>query len=255
MKYSHPTPIQAQTLPLSLAGKDIVAMARTGSGKSAAFLLPGLQRIVGQTNHLRDREAAPGAEGLSRRSTSSSSSLSSSAWPRVLVLSPTRELAQQTMRFALQLGRHAGCRCALLVGGDSMMAQFEALSTRPELVVATPGRLMHLLAEVPREDFGLAAVEYLVFDEADRLFEQGFADQLNEILARVSAARQTLLFSATLPKRVAEFARAGLRDPTVVRLDSESKISDRLRLAFLGVQSHAKLGLLLHVLRAVIPSN
>jgi len=251
MGYKEATLVQKKTLPLSLSGKDVVAMARTGSGKSAAFLLPAIQRIVASRAPGGKRKRGPKDDSKSVNSQAGSHL----TWPKALILSPTRELAQQTMKFALQLGRFSGCNCALLVGGDSMMAQFEALSTRPELIVCTPGRLMHLLAEVPADEFSLSAVEYLVFDEADRLFEQGFAEQLGEVLARVSPARQTMLFSATLPQRVAEFARAGLRDPAMVRLDAESKISENLRLAFFGVQTHAKMGLLLHVLRAVIPSD
>ena len=185
MGYKQPTPVQRNTLPLALAGRDIVCMSRTGSGKTAAFLVPLVQRLGGH--------AAGGA--------------------RALILSPTRELAMQTLRFAKQMTRFSGATLCLLVGGDGLEQQFQSLSEAPDAIIATPGRLMHLLAEVP--GFTLTQCSYVVFDEADRLFELGFAEQLRLILTQVPEARQTLLFSATMPRMLVQFARAGLHDPEV----------------------------------------
>jgi len=227
MGYRLPTPIQRRTLPLTLGGRDVVAMARTGSGKTAAFLLPVLEKL-GKHD-------------------------STAGGPRAIILSPTREIAQQTLRFARGLGRFTDLRCALLVGGDSLDAQFDALATAPDVLIATPGRLMHLLAEV--RDLTLSRVEALVFDEADRLFELGFAEQLEAILSRCPAQRQTLLFSATLPRMLVQFARAGLRDPELVRLDVETKVSDKLRMAFLRVRSEEKEAALLWLLRTLLPKK
>jgi ATP-dependent RNA helicase DDX54/DBP10 len=227
MGYRLPTPIQRKTLPLTLGGRDVVAMARTGSGKTAAFLLPVIEKLQ--------------------------SHVATSGGPRSVILSPTREIAQQTLKFARGLGRFTDLRCALLVGGDSMEAQFEALATNPDILIATPGRLMHLLAEV--RDFSLARVEVLVFDEADRLFELGFAEQLQHVLTKCPEQRQTLLFSATLPRMLVQFARAGLKEPELLRLDVDSKVSDKLSLAFLRVRTEERETCLLWLLEEVVPAD
>ena len=152
--YKVPTPIQRKAIPRLLEGTDIVAMARTGSGKSAAFIIPMLQR-------LKAHSSAGGA--------------------RALILSPSRELAMQTVIFAKQLGKYTDLRCATIVGGDQLDQQFEMLSSHPDIIVATPGRLLHVAMEM---SLNLSRIEYLVFDEADRLFEMGFAEQLREIVSR-----------------------------------------------------------------------
>ncbi|RKP21288.1 P-loop containing nucleoside triphosphate hydrolase protein, partial [Rozella allomycis CSF55] len=143
-------------------------------------------------------------------------------------------------------------RCALLVGGESMDNQFSLLATNPDIIVATPGRLMHLIIEA---NLDLKSVEYVVFDEADRLFEMGFADQLKEILHKLPKHRQTHLFSATLPKSIVEFAKAGLTDPILVRLDVESKLSEDLELFFLNTKIEFKDAALLFLLTRVIPDH
>ena len=170
-----------------------------------------------------------------------------------MVLSPTRELALQTFRFAKELGKATGLRHALLVGGDKMEAQFEALASNPDVLIATPGRLLHHLSEV--QGMNLKAVEMLVFDEADRLFELGFAEQLRQILQGCSETRQTLLFSATMPVAVAEFAKAGLREPQLIRLDTESKVSPDLALQFFTVSKEDKPAALLHLLAHLAPDG
>ena len=164
-----------------------------------------------------------------------------------------RELALQTHKFCRELGRYTDIRMVHLVGGDSMEAQFEELANNPDVLVATPGRLMHHLSEV--EGMSLRGVEYVVFDEADRLFEMGFAEQLRQILQHMGENRQTLLFSATMPKLLAEFARAGLRDPQLIRLDTDTKISPNLQLAFFTVRQDEKPAALLHLLREVVPAK
>ena len=141
---------------------------------------------------------------------------------RAMVLSPTRELAIQTLRFARQMAKHTSLRAALVVGGDGMDEQFEALAACPDLLIATPGRLAHHLEEVP--DFTLSGVEFVVFDEADRLFEMGFADELRRLMGAMPEQRQCLLFSATMPKALVTFARAGLQDPQVRGWDREGAL-------------------------------
>ena len=125
---------------------------------------------------------------------------------------------------------HPDLRISLLVGGDSMESQFEELAQNPDIIIATPGRLMHHLSEV--DDMPLHTVENVVFDEADCLFSMDFTEQLHKILTQLSENRQTLLFSATLPGALDDFAKAGQRDPHLVRLDLETKISPDLKVTF-----------------------
>uniref|UniRef100_A0A1I7RI25 RNA helicase n=1 Tax=Bursaphelenchus xylophilus TaxID=6326 RepID=A0A1I7RI25_BURXY len=216
--YNQPTPIQRKAIPPILDGKDTVAMSRTGSGKTAAFVIPMLQKLK-----QRDMKGA-----------------------RALLLSPTRELAMQTFKVVKELGRFTGLRCACLVGGDNMEDQFESLHQNPDIILATPGRLLHIAVEM---NLKLTFVEYVVFDEADRLFEMGLAEQLHDILKRLPDNRQTLLFSATLPKMLIEFANAGLSEPVLVRLDVETKISDKLTMQFFSTRMNDKLGALLSLAR------
>ncbi|CBI19932.3 putative DEAD-box ATP-dependent RNA helicase 29 [Vitis vinifera] len=224
--YRVPTPIQRKTMPLILSGCDVVAMARTGSGKTAAFLIPMLERL---------KQHVP-QTGV-----------------RALILSPTRDLALQTLKFTKELARYTDVRISLLVGGDSMESQFEELAQNPDIIIATPGRLMHHLSEV--DDMSLRTVEYVVFDEADCLFGMGFAEQLHKILAQLSDNRQTLLFSATLPSALAEFAKAGLQDPQLVRLDLDTKISPDLKVNFFTLRHEEKLAALLYLIREQISSD
>jgi ATP-dependent RNA helicase DDX54/DBP10 len=163
------------------------------------------------------------------------------------------ELAMQTHKFAKDMGKFTDLRIAPIIGGDPLDPQFEMLANRPDIIVATPGRLMHLLQEV--STFNLKTVQYLVFDEADRLFEMGFAEQLNEIVKTCPPTRQTLLFSATMPKMLVQFTRAGLKDPQLIRLDTDTKLSEELRLAFFTVRSIEKVSALLYLVRRIIPSD
>ncbi|TPX07330.1 uncharacterized protein E0L32_010752 [Thyridium curvatum] len=220
--FSVPTPIQRKTIPLILDRKDVVGMARTGSGKTAAFVIPMIER-------LRTHSARVGA--------------------RAVIMSPSRELALQTLKVVKEFGKGTDLRTVLLVGGDSLEEQFGFMATNPDIIIATPGRFLHLKVEMSLD---LSSIQYVVFDEADRLFEMGFAAQLTEILHALPLSRQTLLFSATLPTSLVEFARAGLQDPSLVRLDAESKISPDLESAFLSVKGAEKEGALLHILHEVI---
>jgi len=142
---------------------------------------------------------------------------------RALILSPSRELAIQTLKVVKEFGRGTDLKAVLLVGGDSLEEQFGSMTSNPDIVIATPGRFLHLKVEMGLD---LSSIKYVVFDEADRLFEMGFAAQLTEILHALPPSRQTLLFSATLPASLVEFARAGLQDPSLVRLDPKSESED-----------------------------
>mmetsp|Transcript_29760 Transcript_29760/g.64853 ORF Transcript_29760/g.64853 Transcript_29760/m.64853 type:complete len:704 (-) Transcript_29760:621-2732(-) len=219
MGYNMPTPIQRKTIPTIMEGQDVVAMARTGSGKTAAFLIPICER-------LGTHSVAVGV--------------------RAVVLSPTRELSMQTATFFRQLAKYSGLRCCLLVGGQGMEIQFEHLANNPDVIIATPGRLMHHMLEA---DLSLSRTEVLVFDEADRLFELGFAEQLQKIMEATPVSRQTLLFSATLPSELLAFSRSGIKDPMFVRLDVETTLSNDLDLWYLYVRKEEKIAAAVSVLR------
>lgn len=221
--YKIPTPIQRKTIPLILEGRDVVAMAKTGSGKTACFLIPLFEK-------LKARSAKSGA--------------------RALILSPTRELAIQTYRFIKDIGKFTDLKSILVLGGDSMDQQFSAIHTSPDVIVATPGRFLHLCVEM---DLKLNSIEYCVCDEADRLFEMGFGEQLNETLNRLPANKQMVMFSATLPKLLVDFARAGLSDPVLIRLDVESKLPEALTLKFIHCRPDERYSSMLVLLKYVIP--
>ncbi|SCV70094.1 BQ2448_1488 [Microbotryum intermedium] len=238
--FTTPTPIQRLALPSILgsaetivAGKkmfvarDHLCMARTGSGKTLCYLLPLLAQLM-------THSTSYGARGL--------------------VLVPTRELALQVLKVGKDLARSLkgdgeALRWAMVVGGEGMEDQFNTMAGNPDVIIATPGRLLHLIVEMSLD---LRAVQYCVFDEADRLFELGFSEQLHEILHRMPPTRQTLLFSATLPSTLVGFAKAGLQNPKLIRLDVDSKISKDLQMAFLSVKGSEKEAVLLSVLREVI---
>ncbi len=187
--YTTPTPVQAKAIPEALAGRDILASAQTGTGKTAAFMLPALQLMSQPVDKRR------GA-------------------PRVLVLTPTRELAGQIVDATRTFGRHINPRFALLLGGMPYRDQFKSLQASPDLVVGTPGRLVDHLN---RGSLDLSRLEILVLDEADRMLDMGFKDDLEKIIAGAPAKRQTLFFTATLNRTMAEMAKRMLREP--VRID------------------------------------
>ncbi|KAK6166936.1 hypothetical protein SNE40_023532 [Patella caerulea] len=185
-EYTKPTPIQAQAIPVALSGRDIIGIAKTGSGKTAAFLWPMLIHIMDQ------KELEPG-EG-----------------PIGLILAPTRELSQQIYQEAKKFGKIYNINVVCAYGGGSMWEQTKACQEGAEIIVATPGRLIDL---IKKKSTNLERVTYLVFDEADRMFDMGFEPQVRSIANHVRPTRQTLLFSATFRKRIEKLARDILGDP------------------------------------------
>ncbi|MDO4696284.1 MAG: DEAD/DEAH box helicase [Neisseria sp.] len=222
--YETPTPIQAQALPAALDNRDIMASAQTGSGKTAAFLLPTLQRLT-------RRSEKPGKG------------------PRALVLTPTRELAAQVEKNAQAYAKNMRWfRTVSIVGGSSFGYQLRALSKPVDLVVATPGRLMDLM-DSGKIDFD--RLEVLVLDEADRMLDMGFIDDIETIVAATPADRQTLLFSATWDGAVGKLARKLTDNPEVIeieRVDEQGKIDEQL--LYCDDKNH-KNRLLDHILRDV----
>jgi superfamily II DNA/RNA helicase len=221
-KYLCPTPIQAQTIPTVMSGRDVIGIAQTGTGKTAAFALPILHRLA----------TSP------RRPASKSC--------RVLVLSPTRELSSQILDSFRTYGRYLRVRTALAIGGVSMGAQVRALLNGVDVLVATPGRLLDL---VKSNVLRLGEVECLVLDEADRMLDMGFIHDIRKIVAKLPIQRQTLMFSATMPHAVAEFATRMLRDPIKVAVAPSASTVERVEQRVIRVDRSAKPAILIDVLR------
>ena len=213
--YITPTPIQAKAIPPALQGKDVIGCAATGTGKTAAFVLPIVERLAGKSG------------------------------TRALVLAPTRELALQIGEELARFGASRSVRGATIIGGISMRGQLNALRARPTVIIATPGRLIdHMGQGTARVD----GIEVLVLDEADRMLDMGFKPQLDRILAKLPKTRQTMLFSATMAGEVAAFARTHLRDPVRVEVTPSGTTATRAtQQVFLATQNE-KSALLLALL-------
>jgi len=206
MNYQHPTPIQSRCIPLLLKGRDICASAVTGSGKTAAFILPTLERLL-----YRDR---------SRKET------------LVLALLPTRELAAQCYEVCSKFTQYTDIRCCLITGGNlKINKQIQTLQTKPEIIIATPGRVVDHLLNTP--NFSLDEVEVLILDEADRLLELGFEPQIKTILDHIPTARQTMLFSATMTDDIEQLVKLSLKNPIRVACDSRQAVAGALTQEFI----------------------
>ncbi len=203
--YNTPTPIQAQAIPHVLAGKDLMGAAQTGTGKTAAFVLPIIQKLL------------PG----------SSSSASPARHPiRALVLTPTRELAVQVSENAANYSRHTDLRSTVVFGGVDMQPQVAQLRSGIEILIATPGRLLDHLGS---KTANLSQVEILVLDEADRMLDMGFLPDLQRIINLIPAQRQTLLFSATFSPEIKKLAQSYLRNPVTVEVARQNAAADTVR--------------------------
>jgi ATP-dependent RNA helicase RhlE len=217
--FVRPTPIQEQAIPPILEGRDLLGRAQTGSGKTAAFLLPILHRLMGKPRRIT----------------------------RALILTPTRELAAQITEDLAALGRYTGLHGAAIYGGVGMGPQEKALRNGVDVVVATPGRLLDHF----RHGYAaLRGLEVLVLDEADRMLDIGFLPDIRRILRHVPARRQTLLFSATLPPEIVALSREMLRDPVSVEIGAaRATAADRITHAAYPVPSELKSALLVELLR------
>lgn len=193
--FSQPTPIQAKTIPVALLGKDVVGGAVTGSGKTAAFIIPVLERLL-----YRPKKVPTS---------------------RVVILMPTRELAIQCHAVATKLASHTDIKFCLAVGGLSLKVQEAELRLRPDVIIATPGRFIDHMRN--SSSFTVDTLEILVLDEADRMLEAGFADELNEILTTIPKSRQTMLFSATMTSSVDNLIRVGLNRPVRLMVDAQKQ--------------------------------
>ncbi|MDP2629076.1 MAG: DEAD/DEAH box helicase [Candidatus Harrisonbacteria bacterium] len=215
-KFTTPTPIQQRSIPVALEGKDLVGIAQTGTGKTLAFGIPLLQ-------HLAASEKAQG-----------------------LILVPTRELAIQVEETLNSIGTPLGIKSAVIIGGANMRMQIQQLKRNPQLIIATPGRL---LDHIQSRSVRLASVKVLVLDEADRMLDMGFAPQINKILAGVPKERQTMLFSATMPNEIVKIASQYMQLPLRVEVAPAGTAAEKVVHEVFFVPKQAKIQLLASLLK------
>ncbi|MCK6470518.1 MAG: DEAD/DEAH box helicase [Planctomycetes bacterium] len=212
--FTQPSPIQKEAIPHGMAGKDLLACAATGSGKTAAFGLPLLHRLI-------DRKRGR---------------------TRALIVTPTRELALQIETHLRELGKHTPVRCASVYGGVGFQPQRKALQNGTDVIVATPGRLMDHMRQGTAK---LDSVEVLVLDEADRMLDMGFLPDVRRILQSLPKDRQTFLFSATMPSEIAALSREMMREPVQINLKTQGKPAPKIAQSIYAVQNSKKQPLLL----------
>ena len=219
--YTKPTPIQTQAIPVARAGRDLIGCAQTGTGKTAAFVLPLLERLSAQERR------------------------NGSCRVRALVVTPTRELASQVEKAIRTYSTFTRLRSLAIFGGVGIQPQLKQLRRGVDVVVATPGRL---LDHLDRGSLDLSRIEVLVLDEADRMLDMGFIHDVRKIVAAIPARRQTLLFSATMPKSVQALANTILRNPAFVEVGARRNPAETVMQQVCSVASHQKMDLLYHVL-------
>lgn len=214
LKFTEPTPIQSRSIPVGLEGKDMIAIAQTGTGKTLAFGIPMLQRLA----RLKGR---------------------------ALVLLPTRELAQQVSESLQALGKSLGLRLAVVIGGVPEGLQKRSLQKNPRIIIATPGRLVDF---IDRKIVNLSDVEVLVLDEADRMLDMGFAPQINKIIQKIAVDRQTMLFSATMPPEILTLARKHMKLPINIEMAPSGTAAENIVQEVFFIEKQAKGRLLQAVL-------
>ena len=218
--YAAPTPIQSAAIPHLLEGSDLIGIAQTGTGKTAAFVLPMLERLSRTNQPNRN--------------------------PRALIVAPTRELALQIDENVRLLGKHLRVRCATIFGGVGERPQIDAVRKGVDIVVATPGRLLDLMSS---GHVSLRAVEIAVLDEADRMLDMGFLPQIRKVVSALPKERQTLLFSATLSKDIEKVTAEFLRNPKTVEIGRRANPADTVAQFLYPVAKSRKIDLLIHLLR------
>jgi ATP-dependent RNA helicase RhlE len=224
--YTQPTPIQAQAIPVVLAGRDLLGAAQTGTGKTAGFALPLLQRLSGGANASHSPARHP---------------------VRALIVTPTRELAAQVEESVRVYGKYTSLKSALVYGGVGMQPQVDALRRGVDVLVATPGRL---LDHVQQKTVDLRQVQILVLDEADRMLDMGFIHDIRRILALLPAQRQNLLFSATFPDEIRKLAASFMKNPATVEVARRNTPAELVAQVAHPVQADQKRQLLAHLVKS-----
>ena len=212
MGFEEPTPIQQEAIPVAMSGKDMIGQAQTGTGKTAAFGLPVLERVDGNERHVQ-----------------------------VVILSPTRELAIQVAEELNKMAQYTNITALPIYGGQDINRQFRALKKNPQIIVATPGRLMD---HMDRGSIKFDHVKVVVLDEADEMLNMGFVDDINKILGAIPEDHQTLLFSATMPKAIRELAETYLTEPTLIRMKPTQVTMDLIEQYYIEVQDRQKFDVL-----------
>lgn len=215
--FEKPTEVQKEAIPLGLEGKDLIVMAKTGSGKTAAFGLPILQKVSHKTE--------------------------------AIILTPTRELAIQVNKDLRVLGN---VKTAVVYGQHSMRQEIETLKKSPALIIGTPGRLLHHIKE---RNIKTQAIKYLVLDEADRMFDMGFIDQMRNIIKRLPKERQTMMFSATMPDAIKSLSKQYMNEPTVIEISTDTKTVDSIEQGYYRVEANEKRKQLNIILKAKRPKS
>ncbi len=223
--YAEPTPIQSKAIPVILSGKDTIGIAQTGTGKTAAFVLPILEKLI---------------QGTARQDTRGNRT------PRALVLAPTRELALQVDENVRAYSKYLPLRCAAVFGGVSEKPQINTLRQGVDIIVATPGRLLDLMSTLSAN---VREIELLVLDEADRMLDMGFIPDIRRIIRALPYDRQSLLFSATFPAEVEKLSREFLREPETVEIGQRATPTDSVAQFVYEVPMNRKLDLLAHILK------
>ena len=212
MGFEEPTPIQQEAIPVAMSGKDMIGQAQTGTGKTAAFGLPVLERVDGNERHVQ-----------------------------VVILSPTRELAIQVAEELNKMAQYTNITALPIYGGQDINRQFRALKKNPQIIVATPGRLMD---HMDRGSIKFDHVKVVVLDEADEMLNMGFVDDINKILGAIPEDHQTLLFSATMPKAIQQLAETYLTEPTLIRMKPTQVTMDLIEQYYIEVQDRQKFDVL-----------
>jgi ATP-dependent RNA helicase RhlE len=239
--YTEPTPIQVAAIPLILAGHDVIGIAQTGTGKTAAFVLPILMKLAESKQAVRPADNAARNRHSGRRSAVESSDRR----PRALVIAPTRELVLQIEENVRAYAKHVPLRMATVFGGVSERPQIEALRSGVDLVVATPGRLIDLMEQGV---VNLSGIEFLVLDEADRMLDMGFLPPIRQIVKQLPRKRQTLMFSASLSPEIEALTHQFQQSPRIVEIGRRANPAETVTQFVYDVPSHLKPGLLLHLL-------
>ncbi|XP_073983148.1 probable ATP-dependent RNA helicase DDX47 isoform X1 [Rhodnius prolixus] len=224
LQWKKPTKIQLEAIPLALQGRDVIGLAETGSGKTAAFAIPILQALLENPQRYF-----------------------------ALILTPTRELAYQISEQFEALGSNIGLKCAVIVGGMDMMSQALTLAKKPHIIIATPGRLVDHLENT--KGFNLKALKFLVMDEADRILNMDFEFEVDKILKVIPRERRTFLFSATMTKKVQKLQRASLRDPVKVEVSTKYQTVEQLQQYYLFIPVRFKDVYLVHIVNELVGNS